>query len=153
MIFGLRLKLRGTQKHEQALRQQVAQQRQLLLQPQQQHIQNQNTPSGGGNWRKKFLILFILAGFGTSYWLFWHENQKIVSKRIETLASMCDERGRMLQDQFNVSMNHVHALAILVSTFHHGKQPSAIDQVIYSSACFSYISLRFYFMKPYSTVS
>ncbi|KAK6117812.1 hypothetical protein DH2020_048439 [Rehmannia glutinosa] len=31
-------------------------------------------------------------------------------------------------DQFNVSMNHVHALAILVSTFHHGKQPSAIDQ-------------------------
>ncbi|KAJ1410885.1 Signal transduction response regulator, receiver domain [Sesbania bispinosa] len=32
------------------------------------------------------------------------------------------------QDQFNVSMNHVHALAILVSTFHHGKHPSAIDQ-------------------------
>ncbi|MCD9639843.1 hypothetical protein HAX54_024589 [Datura stramonium] len=29
-------------------------------------------------------------------------------------------------DQF--SMNHVHALAILISTFHHGKQPSAIDQ-------------------------
>ncbi|KAL6144010.1 hypothetical protein ACLB2K_054705 [Fragaria x ananassa] len=41
---------------------------------------------------------------------------------------MCDERARMLQDQFNVSLNHVHALAILVSTFHHGKHPSAIDQ-------------------------
>ncbi|GMY18436.1 Histidine kinase 2 [Fagus crenata] len=41
---------------------------------------------------------------------------------------MCDERARMLQDQFNVSMNHVHAFAILVSTFHHGKHPSAIDQ-------------------------
>ncbi|KAF3795470.1 Histidine kinase 3 [Nymphaea thermarum] len=41
---------------------------------------------------------------------------------------MCDERARMLQDQFNVSMNHVHALAIMVSTFHHGKMPSAIDQ-------------------------
>ncbi|XVF31884.1 hypothetical protein REPUB_Repub17cG0033000 [Reevesia pubescens] len=44
------------------------------------------------------------------------------------LASMCDERAWMLQDQFNVSMNHVHALAILVSTFHHGRHPSTIDQ-------------------------
>ncbi|PNY07808.1 histidine kinase 2-like protein [Trifolium pratense] len=47
------------------------------------------------------------------------------------LATMCDERARMLQDQFNVSMNHVHALAILVSTFHHGKHPSAVDQNIF----------------------
>ncbi|KAJ8510337.1 hypothetical protein OPV22_000771 [Ensete ventricosum] len=52
----------------------------------------------------------------------------ITERRKETLVNMCDERARMLQDQFNVSMNHVHALAILVSTFHHGKQPSAIDQ-------------------------
>ncbi|KAL4563677.1 hypothetical protein LXL04_027722 [Taraxacum kok-saghyz] len=44
---------------------------------------------------------------------------------------MSDERARMLQDQFNVSMNHVHALAILVSTFYHGKDPPAIDQVIF----------------------
>ena len=57
-------------------------------------------------------------------------------------TSMCDERARMLQDQFNVSMNHVHALAILVSTFHHGKHPSAIDQVNFPSAlnCF-YLSV------------
>ncbi|KAJ6340292.1 hypothetical protein OIU77_008118 [Salix suchowensis] len=34
----------------------------------------------------------------------------------------------MLQDQFNVSMNHVQAMSILISTFHHGKNPSAIDQ-------------------------
>lgn len=52
-------------------------------------------------------------------------------RREEMLANMCDERARMLQDQFNVSMNHVHALAILVSTFHHGKHPSAMDQVVY----------------------
>lgn len=55
-------------------------------------------------------------------------------KRRETLANMCDERARVLQDQFNVSLNHVHALSILVSTFHHGKNPSAIDQVM----CYSY---------------
>lgn len=46
----------------------------------------------------------------------------------DTLVNMCDERARMLQHQFAVSMNHVHALAILVSTFHLGKYPSAIDQ-------------------------
>ncbi|KAL1347492.1 hypothetical protein AAHE18_07G009100 [Arachis hypogaea] len=51
--------------------------------------------------------------------------------REEMLTNMCDERARMLQDQFNVSMNHVHALAVLVSTFHHGKHPSAIDQKIF----------------------
>ncbi|PKI53767.1 hypothetical protein CRG98_025848 [Punica granatum] len=59
-------------------------------------------------------------------------NQKISSRREETLANMCDERARMLQDQFNVSMNHVHALAILISTFHHEKRPSAIDQKTFS---------------------
>ncbi|XP_039017979.1 histidine kinase 3-like [Hibiscus syriacus] len=49
-------------------------------------------------------------------------------KSNETLASMCDERDRMLQDQFNVSMNHIQAMSILISTFNHGKTPSAIDQ-------------------------
>ncbi|KAI3915457.1 hypothetical protein MKW92_023539 [Papaver armeniacum] len=63
-----------------------------------------------------------------SFWLFWSMNSNINLLRTEMLSNMCDERARMLQDQFNVSMNHVHALAILVSTFHHGKQPSAIDQ-------------------------
>ncbi|XP_048441094.1 histidine kinase 4 [Pyrus x bretschneideri] len=49
-------------------------------------------------------------------------------RRVEVLGSMCDQRARMLQDQFSVSVNHVHALAILVSTFHYYKNPSAIDQ-------------------------
>lgn len=61
-------------------------------------------------------------------------------KAEEALESMCEERARMLQDQFAVSVNHVHALAILVSTFHYRKQPSAIDQVylIYSLYSFYY---------------
>ncbi|PPD74534.1 hypothetical protein GOBAR_DD28541 [Gossypium barbadense] len=88
----------------------------------------QSPPKGAGKWRKKLLTVFVLLGILTSIWLFWHLNQKIILRREHTLANMCDERARMLQDQFNVSMNHVHALAILVSTFHHGKHPSAIDQ-------------------------
>jgi histidine kinase 2/3/4 (cytokinin receptor) len=56
-------------------------------------------------------------------------SHQAVEKRRESLAIMCDDRARMLQDQLNVSMNHLQALAILVSTFHHSKTPSAIDQV------------------------
>lgn len=97
-------------------------------QPQKQQQQGHSPPKGAGKWRKKLLILFVFAGVTGSIWLFWHFNRKHISRREETLANMCDERARMLQDQFNVSMNHVHALAILVSTFHHGKYPSAIDQ-------------------------
>ncbi|CAL1389306.1 unnamed protein product [Linum trigynum] len=41
---------------------------------------------------------------------------------------MCDRRARMLQDQFIASVNHVQALAIIVSTFHYFKNPSTIDQ-------------------------
>ncbi|KAG9457326.1 hypothetical protein H6P81_001834 [Aristolochia fimbriata] len=55
-------------------------------------------------------------------------NAVVMERRKDVLVSMCDERARMLQDQFAVSVNHVHALAILVSTFHHHKHPSAIDQ-------------------------
>lgn len=54
-------------------------------------------------------------------------------KRKETITSMCDERARMLQDQFNVSMNHIQAMSILISTFHHGKNPSAINQETFAS--------------------
>eukprot|EP00256_Glycine_max_P058314 XP_014626422.1 histidine kinase 2 isoform X2 [Glycine max] len=86
---------------------------------------------GTGRWRKKLLVIFVSLGIIGSFWLFWHLNTGIMQRREETLANMCDERARMLQDQFNVSMNHVHALAILVSTFHHGKHPSAIDQKIF----------------------
>lgn len=85
---------------------------------------------GAGKWMKKLLVLFVLTGIIVSIWLFWYLNEGTRIRRTETLENMCDERARMLQDQFNVSMNHVHALAILVSTFYHGKEPPAIDQVI-----------------------
>lgn len=92
----------------------------------------QGHSKGGGRWRKKLLVIFVSLGIVGSAWLFWHLHLDIMQRREEMLANMCDERARMLQDQFNVSMNHVHALALLVSTFHHGKHPSAIDQVVYS---------------------
>ena len=106
---------------------------------------------GTGRWRKKLLVIFVSLGIIGSFWLFWHLNTGIMQRREETLANMCDERARMLQDQFNVSMNHVHALAILVSTFHHGKHPSAIDQVIYSMSFSSLIDIfPLHLMQTYS---
>jgi len=102
--------------------------------PQQKRLKHfpRGPSRGAGRWRKKLLVVFVSLGIIGSFWLFWHLNNDIMQRREEMLTNMCDERARMLQDQFNVSMNHVHALAILVSTFHHGKHPSAIDQVLYS---------------------
>ncbi|TKV94121.1 hypothetical protein SEVIR_9G272800v4 [Setaria viridis] len=79
-------------------------------------------------WSKRALLIGVSIGLCSSGCIFLCMYADVVARRIENLANMCDERARMLQDQFNVSMNHVQALAILVSTFHHGKNPSAIDQ-------------------------
>ncbi|XP_015972862.1 histidine kinase 2 [Arachis duranensis] len=84
-----------------------------------------------GTWRKWSLAIFLSLGILFSIWLFCDLYTDFKQTREEMLTNMCDERARMLQDQFNVSMNHVHALAVLVSTFHHGKHPSAIDQKIF----------------------
>lgn len=81
-------------------------------------------------WWKKLLLTWVLFWTMLSLWIFWYMSSQATEKRKETLTSMCDERSRMLQDQFNVSMNHVQAMSVLISTFHHGKNPSAIDQVI-----------------------
>ncbi|XP_078170109.1 putative histidine kinase 3 [Carex rostrata] len=83
-------------------------------------------------WWQKLLILWVVLWFVVSLWILWFMNSAQVEKRRETLGNMCDERARMLQDQFNVSMNHLQALAILVSTFHHAKNPSAIDQATFA---------------------
>ncbi|KAI4965174.1 hypothetical protein ZWY2020_055282 [Hordeum vulgare] len=64
--------------------------------------------------------------------VFRYSNSGAVEKRRDSLASMCDERARMLQDQFNVSMNHLQALAILVNTFHQSQTPSAITQATFA---------------------
>ncbi|KAL7253764.1 hypothetical protein ACSBR1_008165 [Camellia fascicularis] len=70
--------------------------------------------------------------------MFWYMSSQAMEKRKETPANMCDKRARMLQDQFNVSMNHVQAMSIVISTFHHGKRPSAIDQDQDSNAHMAY---------------
>jgi histidine kinase 2/3/4 (cytokinin receptor) len=80
-------------------------------------------------WWRPLLLLWLLAFTLLAHSLFYNGSSEAVHKRRDALASMCDERARMLQDQFNVSMNHLQALAILVSTFHHAQNPSAINQV------------------------
>nr|BAL43559.1 cytokinin receptor histidine protein kinase [Petunia x hybrida] len=76
---------------------------------------------------KMFALWIIFCTFvSIGVYFYMDANQK--EKRKEGLVSMCDQRARMLQDQFSVSVNHVHALAILVSTFHYEKNPSALDQ-------------------------
>ncbi|XP_010527816.1 PREDICTED: histidine kinase 4 [Tarenaya hassleriana] len=76
----------------------------------------------------KALILWIMVVAVISKCIYTSMDNDNKVRRREVLVSMCDQRARMLQDQFSVSVNHVHALAILVSTFHYSKSPSAIDQ-------------------------
>ncbi|KAK8937314.1 Histidine kinase 2 [Platanthera zijinensis] len=96
--------------------------------PEQKQQYVQPNPKSRGRWRKRILIMGFFLGISISVWIYFSMNANIVARRKETLTNMCDERARMLQDQFNVSLNHVRALAILISTFHHGKNPSAINQ-------------------------
>lgn len=80
-------------------------------------------------WFPKLFLLWagVMLFLGYLIYMYMDADNKV--RRVEVLGSMCDQRARMLQDQFSVSVNHVHALAILVSTFHYYKNPSAIDQV------------------------
>ncbi|KAF8399975.1 hypothetical protein HHK36_015847 [Tetracentron sinense] len=94
-----------------------------------QYIGSKKVPK---TWWRKLLVTWVLFWIMVSLWTFWYMSSQATEKRKDTLASMCDERARMLQDQFNVSMNHVQALSILISTFHHGKNPSAIDQATFA---------------------
>lgn len=84
-------------------------------------------------WLPKFLLFWIMMMAFVSMMIYNGMDDDNKVRRKEVLGSMCDQRARMLQDQFSVSVNHVHALAILVSTFHYYKYPSAIDQVCASS--------------------
>ncbi|KAL9226411.1 hypothetical protein vseg_002229 [Gypsophila vaccaria] len=79
-------------------------------------------------WGKKLVIWWVIIWIFISLCIFWYISSLASERRKETLGSMCDERARMLQDQFNVSLNHIQALSILISTFHHAMSPSAIDQ-------------------------
>lgn len=83
-------------------------------------------------WLPKVLMLWILVMAFFSRMLYNYLDAYNKERRKEALTSMCNQRARMLQDQFNVSVNHVRALAILISTFHYLKSPSAIDQEIFA---------------------
>ncbi|PSR91007.1 Histidine kinase [Actinidia chinensis var. chinensis] len=76
----------------------------------------------------RIVVLWFVFMCCISYVIYERMDADNEERRKEVLTSMCDQRARMLQDQFSVSVNHVHALAILVSTFHYYKNPSAIDQ-------------------------
>ncbi|RLN40633.1 putative histidine kinase 4 [Panicum miliaceum] len=88
----------------------------------------------GGGWRVKVrlsrvaVLLWVLVAAVVWTGLHCHFRRAAMRKAEEGLVSMCEERARMLQDQFAVSVNHVHALAILVATFHYEKHPPALDQ-------------------------
>jgi arabidopsis histidine kinase 2/3/4 (cytokinin receptor) len=83
-------------------------------------------------WRlhqSAMVVLWVVVSLTIWAGLHCHIRRLIMRKAEEGLVSMCEERARMLQDRFAVSVNHVHALAILVSTFHYQKEPPALDQV------------------------
>ncbi|KAG8062357.1 hypothetical protein GUJ93_ZPchr0003g17956 [Zizania palustris] len=95
---------------------------------------------GGGEaavrkrWRVKVrlstaaVVVWVLASAALWAGLHWRFRRAALHKAEEGLVCMCEERARMLQDQFAVSVNHVHALAILIATFHYDKLPPALDQ-------------------------
>lgn len=92
---------------------------------------------------RRVLGIFILLVLFGSKKIYDHMDDEQQMRRKEVLVGMCDQRARMLQDQFSVSVNHVHALAILVSTFHYYKNPSAIDQVCCIMAFYTFLILEF----------
>ncbi|XP_038874617.1 histidine kinase 4-like isoform X1 [Benincasa hispida] len=79
-------------------------------------------------WLRKYLLFWVMGMAFISMLIYNGMDADNKVRRNEVLGSMCEQRARMLQDQFSVSVNHVHALAVLVSTFHYFKNPSAIDQ-------------------------
>ncbi|CAI9096820.1 OLC1v1033041C1 [Oldenlandia corymbosa var. corymbosa] len=78
------------------------------------------------------LVLWTIIALFLCMGEYKYQDGDIQQRREEVLANGCNQRARMLQDQFNVSVNHVHALAVLVSTFHYLKSPSAIDQTTFA---------------------
>ncbi|XP_073010879.1 probable histidine kinase 6 [Typha latifolia] len=93
--------------------------------------------------RTAMVVVWVAVSFGILVGLHLYIRRVSMRKAEEGLVSMCEERARMIQDQFAVSVNHVHALAILVYTFHYQKQPAAIDQ-----ETFAYYTARTAFERP-----
>ncbi|CAD5165126.1 probable histidine kinase 4 [Musa acuminata AAA Group] len=96
-------------------------------------------------WWKRRAAVVAGVTIAVSVWLGSHcyFRRENMAKAEEALVSMCEERARMIQDQFAVSVNHVHALAILISTFYYQKQPPALDQ-----ETFAYYTAKTAFERP-----
>ena len=65
------------------------------------------------------MMTWVLAWSILSLWIFCCTSLQVTEKRKETLTSMCHEKARMLQDQFNFSMNHIQAMSMLTLTLHY----------------------------------
>ncbi|KAL5189167.1 Histidine kinase 4 [Glycine soja] len=116
--MGLGLKMKSLRHHPMALK----------LHEQAGSIRKYTFIQAHRAWLPKFLMLWILLMALIGCFIYSKMDADTKVRRKEVLGSLCDQRARMLQDQFSVSVNHVHALAILVSTFHYYRTPSAIDQ-------------------------
>lgn len=82
-----------------------------------------------GNFNMMSLVwLLATAGLVVAGIVYHFFSRQFYKQYENVLANMCDERARMLQHQFAVSINHVHALAVLVSTFYLRKYPTVLDQ-------------------------
>jgi arabidopsis histidine kinase 2/3/4 (cytokinin receptor) len=84
-------------------------------------------------WRGLAAAAWVLVAVACSAVMHWTMRRESMDRAEERLVSMCEERARMLQEQFGVTVNHVHAIAILIATFNYDKSPSAIDQVRHHS--------------------
>ncbi|KAJ4747639.1 Histidine kinase [Rhynchospora pubera] len=78
--------------------------------------------------RTALMVLWVFVSGLIWVGLHLYSRGDSMRKAEENLVSMCNDRARMLQDQFAVSVNHFQALAILISTFHYEKHPSVLDQ-------------------------
>lgn len=82
-----------------------------------------------GNFNMMSLVwLLATAGMVVAAIIYHFFSRQHYKHYGDVLANMCDERARMLQHQFAVSINHVHALAILVSTFYLRTHRAVLDQ-------------------------
>jgi arabidopsis histidine kinase 2/3/4 (cytokinin receptor) len=75
------------------------------------------------------VLVWLLGAATLGVFLHSYFRHAALRKVEEGLVSLCEKCARLLQDQFAISINHVHALAILVVTFHYEKHPPALDQV------------------------
>lgn len=88
-------------------------------------------------WRGLAAAAWVLMAVAISLLMHWTLRRQSMDRAEERLVSMCEERARMLQEQFGTTVNHVRAIAILIFTFNYEKSPSAIDQVCLLRHCSS----------------